>query len=95
MPVSATARNVANSGDWVDGAHFDRCPVALVHYDSEVSTALESAAWVEGRGSLSDIVENPTVGLLAALQALKAEFSILKRKTQESALNKAKASGGK
>lgn len=91
VKVSTTARNVDNSGDWVDDAHVTRCPVAMVNYDPHTTLVLRAALWTEGGGSLSDIVDAPTAGLLAGVQALRAEFSTLKRKSQEAELARSKA----
>ena len=88
--VTACA-NVAHSGEWTESAVITRCPVAAVVYDPAVSALLQAAHWTEGRGSLSDIVENPTAGLLAGVQALRSEFSLIKRRTQEAMISDARS----
>jgi hypothetical protein len=62
----------------------------MVEHDPVSRLALDGATWTERGGALSDLVSNPTLGLLAAVAALRHEFTLVKRKTTEAQIQEAK-----
>jgi hypothetical protein len=79
------------SGSWAEGLYVTSCPVAMVEHDPVVRLAMETAAWTEQGGAISDLVTSPTVGLLAAVRALRSEFALIKRKSIEAQTAEARA----
>jgi hypothetical protein len=71
-----------------------RCPIALASYDHSAQQVMQAAIWTEPGRSIGDVVPNPSAGLMAAVQALHAEFSTLKRKTTEEQVREAQAKAG-